>query len=232
MRCRGRWLGWLLFGTSLLIPGDLAGEDKTPLPADTIVDNLNLEYHVEVSTGPGRSRTDSVRFVFKQQESHRFVVEVSSDNLPKGVDLVKLAYRDAYGEPILVTPSLVTPNGIPLQFQGLCPLRLGLAQRKPGTEVVWVWDGAGVEPVSTDPNERIQVRGHLHGPLRWGKWDALALKMTDVPPTTTSPVCYYEQKAGLLVGVEYGADLGQGGGRFIYCDAVLERNNAGLFELP
>ena len=133
-------------------------------------------------------------------------------------------YAAAYGDPIVVHPGLVAANGKPLQFRGLCPLLLKPSERSPNAEVTWPWDGAGVEPMSDEPDEQIIVTATATGSVHWRRWNAWALKRTDAPPHVPSPVAYYEQMTGLLVG-EYGADL-PGSGRFVYCDAELQTTNA------
>jgi hypothetical protein len=116
-------------------------------------------------------------------------------------------------------------NSKPLQFRGLCPFLLKPSERSPNAEVTWSWDGAGVELISDEPEDQIIVTALVTGPVRWRKWSAWVLQRRDAPPHVPSPVAYYEQVTGLLVGVEYGADM-PGIGRFVYCDAELQTSSA------
>ena len=102
-------------------------------------------------------------------------------------------YIAAYGDPILVDAGLMAGNGKPLQFRGLCPLLLKPSERSTNAEVTWSWDGAGVEPMSDEPDDQIIVTARVTGPVRWRKWSAWVLKRTDVPPQVPSPVAYYEE---------------------------------------
>jgi hypothetical protein len=180
---------------------------------------LFLEYRVEGSTGPNQTRAATERLTFREEPDGRFHVYLDAEEIAVGL------YAAAYGDPILVDAGLVAGNGRPLQFRGLCPFLLRSSERSSNAEVAWPWDGAGVEPMSDEPEEQIIVTAVVTGPVRWRKWRAWALQRTGVPPQVPSPVAYYEQMTGLLVGVEYGADM-PGTGRFVYCDAELQASSA------
>ena len=183
-------------------------------------DGLFLEYRVEGSTGPGRSRAATERLTFRGRPDGRFQVHLEAEEVPTGL------YAAAYGDPILVDSELTAANRKPLQFGGLCPFLLTPSQRASEAEVSWPWDGAGVEPMPDEAEQQLVVSG----PIRWRRWSVWALRRTDVPPKAPAPVAYYDQVTGLLVGVEYGADL-PGAGRFVFCDAELQASSAdGLQE--
>ncbi len=189
-----------------------------PKPEAAIRDGLVLEYRVEGSTGPGRTRAAHERFTFRERPDGHFRVHLEGEEESIGL------YAAAYGDPILVDVQLLAANGRALQFRGLCPLLLAPSQRAAGAEVRWSWDGAGVEEMPADPEQQLLARAVIGGPVRWRNWNAWILRMTDIPPAAPSPTAYYEQATGLLVGVEYGADL-PGAGRFVYCDAELRASS-------
>ena len=185
--------------------------------ADSAVrDGLFLEYRVEGSTGPDTTRVSIQRFTFHHQPDGRFEVRLEGEDVLVGL------YTAAYGAPLVVDAALLATNGVVLQFGGHCPLLLTSA-RAPDAEVAWTWDGAGVEELSSDPQDQITVKAKLAGPIRWRKWNAWILRRTDLPPGVPAPVAYYHEATGVLVGVEYGADLDQT--RFIYCDAELQASS-------
>ncbi len=177
-----------------------------------------LEYRVEGSTGPDQTRAATERLTFREQPDGRFQVHLEGEEVAVGL------YTAAYGDPIIVDAGLMAGNGKPLQFRGLSPLLLKPSERSTNAEVTWPWDGAGVEPMSDEPDDQIIVTARVTGPVRWRKWSAWVLKRTDAPPQVPSPVAYYEELTGLLVGVEYGADM-PGTGRFVYCDAELQTSS-------
>jgi hypothetical protein len=187
--------------------------------APDIRNGLVLEYRVEGSTGPGQTRAATERLTLQEQPDGRFHVHIDAEDVAAGL------YIAAYGDPILVDARLTAGNGKRLQFRGLCPLLLQPSERSTNAAVTWSWDGAGVEPMSDEPDDQIFVTALVTGPVRWRKWSAWVLQRTDAPPPVPSPVAYYEQVTGLLVGVEYGADM-PGTGRFVYCDAELQTSNA------
>jgi hypothetical protein len=187
--------------------------------AADIRDGLFLEYRVEGSTGPGQTRAASERMTLQEQPDGRFHVHIDAEEVAAGL------YIAAYGDPILVDAGLMAANGKPLQFRGLCPLLLKPSERSTNAEVTWSWDGAGVEPMSDEPDDQIIVTALVTGPVGWRKWNAWVLQRTDAPAHVPLPVAYYERVSGLLVGVEYGADM-PGTGRFVYCDAELQASNA------
>jgi hypothetical protein len=179
-----------------------------------IRDGLFLHYRVEGSTGPAETRTSDERFTFRRRPDGRFQVDIDAEQVRAGL------YTQTYGDPIIVDVDLMDDKGRVLQFDGLCPLILAPLQRATDAEATWVWDGAGV----SDPDERLVVRGAVRGPIRWRRWSIWMLQRTDIPPSAPSPVSYYEEVTGLLVGVDYGAV--PGAGRFVYCDAELQASAA------
>ena len=180
----------------------------------SIRDGLVLEYRVEGSTGPGTTRVVTERFSCHKQPDGRFEVRLQAE------DVQAELYAAAYGAPMLVDSTLLASNGMPLQFRGLCPFALTPSQRAAGAEIAWIWDGAGVQEVPAEPEDQIIAKAMVRGPLPWRKWSAWVLERTDLPPGVPSPAAYYDQVTGLLVGIEYGADLQDT--RFIYCDAELQ----------
>jgi hypothetical protein len=195
-------------------PGDIVAD-----PNLQIRNGLFLEYRVEASTGPGRTRAATERLTFREQPDGRFQVQLEAEEVPVGL------YAAAYGEPIVVDARLAAGNGMALQFRGLCPFLLTSSQRAPDAEVAWLWDGAGVEPIPDEPQEQLIMRAVVRGPVQWRKWSTWILQRTDTPSSAPSPVAYYEQVTGLLVGVEFGSDI-PGVGRFVFCDAELQLANA------
>lgn len=187
---------------------------------DAISDGLFLEYRVEGSTAPGQTRAATERLTFRRRPDGRFQVHLQAEEVPLGL------YAAAYGDPILVDGGLVAANGRALQFRGLCPFLLAPPRRATDAEVGWAWDGAGVESMPDEPDQQLMVKAVVGGPLRWRQWNAWVLRRTDAPPQAPAPVAYYEQATGLLVGVEYAADL-PGAGKFVYCDAELQDSSAG-----
>ncbi len=190
-----------------------------------IRDGLVLDYRVEGSTGPGRTREARERFTFRERPHGRYQVHLDAEDVSLGL------YAAAYGDPIIVDAGLLAANGMSLQFRGLCPLLLSPSGRKGGAEVRWPWDGAGVQERPADPEQQLAARGGIEGPARWRQWNVWILRMADVPPGAPSPVAYYERATGLLVGVEYGADL-PGAGRFVYCDAALDASSCDVLLSP
>ncbi len=191
---------------------------------DTAIrDGLVLDYRVEGSTGPGRTRAAHERFTFRKRPDGRFQVHLEAEEASMAL------YAAAYGDQIVVDAGLLAAKGVAFQFRGLCPLLLTPSQRAAGAEVRWSWDGAGVQEMPADPEQQLLVRAVIEGPVRWRNWNAWILRMADVPPTAPSPVAYYEQATGLLVGVEYGADL-PGAGRFVYCDAELAAGSSDVLR--
>jgi hypothetical protein len=184
-----------------------------------IVDGSFLEYRVEGSVGPGETRAATERLTFREQPDGRFQVHFAAEEVTAGL------YAAAYGDPVLVDAGLLVANRMALQFRGLCPFLLTPPQREPDAEVAWSWDGAGVESMLDEPEQQMILRAVVRGPVRWRKWSVWVLQRTDAPPNAPAPVAYYEQVTGLLVGVEYGADL-PGAGRFVYCDAELQAGSA------
>ena len=59
-----------------------------------IQDGLFLEYRVEGSTGPGRSRAATERLTFRGRPDGRFQVHLEAEEVPTGL------YAAAYGDPI------------------------------------------------------------------------------------------------------------------------------------
>ena len=159
------------------------------------------------------------RLTFREQLDGHFHVHF------EGEEVAARLYIAAYGYRILVDAGLMAGNGKPLQFRGLCPLLLKPSERLTNAEVTWSWDGAGVEPMSDEPEDQIIVTAFVTGPVRWRKWSAWVLQRTDAPPHVPLPVASTSALTGLLVGVEYGADM-PGTGRFVYCDAELQTSNA------
>jgi len=184
-----------------------------------IRDGLFLEYRVQGSTGPSTTRSSTERFSFHKRPDGPFEVRLH------GEEVVVELFTATYGDPALVDAGLVAANGMPLQFHGLCPFVLTPSQRAANAEVAWIWDGAGVQEVPVDPEDQIITKATVRGPIPWRKWSAWLLERKDLPPAAPSPLAYYEQVTGLLVGVEYGADLPEG--RFIYCDAELQSSSGG-----
>jgi hypothetical protein len=162
-----------------------------------IRDGLFLEYRVEASTGPGRTRTATERFTVREQADGCFEVHLEAEEVPRGL------YAAAYGAPILVDAGFVDANGRALQFRGLCPFILTPSQRASDAEVSWSWDGAVVEPMSDEADEPLILRAVVSGPVHWRRWSAWVLRRTDVPPSAPSPTAYCERVTGLLVGVEF-----------------------------
>ena len=141
-----------------------------------------LEYRVEGSTGPDQTRAATERPTFREQPDGRFQVHLEGEEVAVGL------YTAAYGDPIIVDAGLMAGNGKPLQFRGLSPLLLKPSERSTNAEVTWPWDGAGVEPMSDEPDDQIIVTARVTGPVRWRKWSAWVLKRTDAPPQVPSPV--------------------------------------------
>jgi len=183
-------------------------------------DGLFLEYREKGSVNPERTAESTIRFTFTEELPGRFHITIDTEVIEQHM------YAVAYGEKILVDENLLTAQGIPMQYGGLCPLLLEPSGRAPGAEVRWPWDGAGIQAVPTDPRERLYANGVLRGPIVWNAWDSLKLERTDALESSPMPVAYYHCESGILVGIEYGAEREDGLGRFIYCDTILVSSNA------
>ena len=103
-------------------------------------------------------------------------------------------------------------------------LLLASVQRASGATVTWAWDGAGVQLMSDDPDEQFPIRAVVRGPVQWRRWNAWVLERADTPAGVPSPIGYYDAASGILIGVEYRAEV-PGVGRFVYCDAELSASS-------
>ena len=102
-------------------------------------------------------------------------------------------------------------NGKPLQFRGLCPLLLRPSERSPNAEVTWPWDGAGVEPMSDEPDDQITVTARSNGARPLAQVERRGFSKEQTPRRRFRRRAS-TQVTGLLVGIEYGADMpGQAG---------------------